>query len=409
MLYRLYEFQQTALLPWRLAGEVTRELLSNPFLPASYTHAGKSMVAGLEIFDDAVRQRPRPDWRIESVTVEGQKHRVHRECILDRPFCHLQRFRREDADDGELPKVLLVAPLSGHYATLLRGTVQALVADHEVYVTDWRDAREVPLDAGDFGFDDYLDELMGFMRHLGRDNHVIAVCQPAPLVLAAVAVMAAQNDPAQPRTMTLMGGPVDTRAEPTQVTRFAESKSLSWFERTLVTEVPSYYPGAGRLVYPGFMQLSGFISMNPSRHFDAHLQMFRHLVRGDGDSAAAHRAFYDEYQAVMDTPGRYYLETVDQIFQRHLLPKGELEWQGQKVNPGKIHKTALLTVEGELDDISAPGQTLAAHDLCTSLPAEQQETYMQKGVGHYGIFNGRRWREQIKPRIADFIRRHASD
>lgn len=408
MLYRLYEFQHAALLPWRLAGDFTRGLLSNPFFPASYTHLGKSVAAGLEIFDDAVRQRPRPDWRIDSVKVDGHQKKVHRDCVLERPFCHLQRFHRDSPDAAKDPKVLLVAPLSGHYATLLRGTIQALVADHDVYVTDWRDAREVPCNEGEFGFDEYLDELMGFMRHLGRDCHVIAVCQPAPLVLAAVSLLAAQDDPAQPRTMTLMGGPVDTRAEPTQVTRFAESKPLSWFERTLITEVPSYYEGAGRMVYPGFMQLSGFISMNPSRHFDAHLRMFRHLVRGDGDSAAAHRAFYDEYQAVMDTPAKYYLETVDRIFQQHLLPKGELEWRGHKVDPASIHDTALLTVEGELDDISAPGQTLAAHDLCSNLSPEMQETYMQMGVGHYGIFNGRRWREQIKPRIADFIRRHSA-
>lgn len=408
MLYRLYEFQHAALLPWRMAGDFTRGVLSNPFFPASYTHLGKSVAAGLEIFDDAVRERPRPDWRVNSVTVDGRRQKVHRDCVIERPFCHLQRFRRDSPEAAKDPKVLLVAPLSGHYPTLLRGTVQALVADHDVYVTDWRDAREVPQDEGEFGFDDYLDELMNFMRHLGRDCHVIAVCQPAPLVLAAVSLLAAQEDPAQPRTMTLMGGPVDTRAEPTQVTRFAESKPLSWFERTLIAEVPSYYEGAGRMVYPGFMQLGGFISMNPSRHFDAHLRMFRHLVRGDGESAAAHRAFYDEYQAVMDTPAKYYLETVDRIFQRHLLPKGELEWRGHKVEPARIRGTALLTVEGELDDISAPGQTLAAHELCSNLSPEMQETYMQMGVGHYGIFNGRRWREQIKPRIADFIRKHSA-
>jgi poly(3-hydroxybutyrate) depolymerase len=321
------------------------------------------------------------------------------------PFCELARFRREGASPDD-PKVLLAAPMSGHHATLLRGTVEALVADHDVYVTDWIDARGVAVEDGAFGIEDYIGYLLKFLRKLGPDLHVIAVCQPAPLVLSAVALLAAARDTAQPRTMTLMGGPVDPAAAPTRVTELADTRSLAWFEKSVLTRVPAYYPGAGRRVYPGFLQLGGFISMNASRHFDAHLKMFRHLVQGDGDSADAHRRFYDEYLAVMDVPAEYYLETIDRVFQRRLLPAGEMTWRGLPVEPSAIERTALLTVEGELDDISAPGQTLAAHALCDGLASGQKHDLLQKGVGHYGIFNGRRWREGIKPAIGDFIRRH---
>lgn len=406
MLYQLYEFQNTALLPWRLLGGVARTLLDSPFFIAGESHAGRSLKAGLDVFEHATRPRGRPEWNLETVEIDGTRRTVTCSTVLDRPFVKLQRFRREGCERRQDPKILLVAPLSGHYATLLRGTVAALLPDHDVFITDWKDAREVPLSEGSFGVDDYIDELLRFMRHLGPDLHVMAVCQPAPLVLASVAILAQADDPAQPRSMILMGGPVDTGRAPTAVTRFAESRPLSWFEHSVIAQVPAYYPGAGRSVYPGFFQIGSFISMNPSRHLESHLQMFHHLVRGDGESVEAHRRFYDEYLAVMDVPADYYLQTVDRIFQRRLLADGDFTWRGCPVRPEAIRKTALLTIEGELDDISAPGQTLAAHDLCANLPAEKRASYQQPGVGHYGIFNGRRWREQIKPRIAAFVRQH---
>jgi len=406
MLYQLYDFHQSALVPWRLLGDMTRSFISHPFVPASYTHFGRSLAAGLEVMESATRQRGKPAWRVDSVKIDGETRAVERKVVARLPFCELARFRREGATADD-PKVLLAAPMSGHHATLLRGTVEALVADHEVYVTDWIDARNVLLEDGDFGVEDYIDYLLRFMRKLGPDLHIVAVCQPAPLVLSAVALMAASEDPAQPKTMTLMGGPVDPAAAPTRVTELADTRPLSWFEQSVLTRVPAYYAGAGRQVYPGFLQLGGFISMNASRHFDAHVKMFRHLVQGDGDSVDAHRRFYDEYLAVMDVPAKYYLETIDRVFQRRLLPRGEMTWRGLPVEPAAIEHTALLTVEGELDDISAPGQTLVAHALCSGLSAARKQDMLQKGVGHYGIFNGRRWREQIKPAIADFIRAQA--
>ncbi len=405
MLYSLYEFQHTALMPWRILSDVTRGVLTHPWVPATYTQLGKSIVAGIDVLDSATQRRPKPAWGIDGVEEDGEQLAVEPRVELHRPFCRLLHFAKQGGKAGQ-PKVLVAAPMSGHHATLLRGTVQALLAGHEVYVTDWTDAREVPVSEGGFGVDDYIDYLLAFMRHLGPDTHVIAVCQPAPLVLAAVSLLAQAGDKAQPRTMTLMGGPVDTTAAPTEVTKLAETRPLSWFEQHLLAEVPGFYPGAGRRVYPGFLQLGGFISMNPSRHFDAHMRYFRHLVRGDGDSADQHRRFYDEYLAVMDVPAEYYIETVDRIFQRHLLPRGELEWRGVRVEPRAIETTALLTVEGELDDISAPGQTIAAHRLCSGLADSKQKDLLQKGVGHYGIFNGRRWREGICPQIGAFIREH---
>ena len=406
MLYSLYEWQSSALAPLRLMGEVTRGVLTNPLHPVSYTHMGRSIVAGLDVFESVTRHRPKPAWGVDSIATAKGQVAIEERLVCETAFCQLHRFRRSDRI-GKDPTVLLVAPLSGHHATLLRGTLRTLLEDHEVYVTDWVDAAQIPAEAGEFGLDQYLGHLLRFIRMLGPEVHVIAVCQPAPLVLAAVALLAADGDPRQPRTMTLMGGPVDVDAAPTVPTRFAKSKPLSWFRRHLVTEVPAYYPGRGREVYPGFLQLGSFISMNPHRHFDAHIKMFEHLIEGDGDSVEAHHRFYNEYLAVMDVPASYYLETVDAVFQRRLLPLGQLRWLGELADCTAIEKTALLTVEGELDDISAPGQTMAAHDLCSSLPESKQANHLQKGVGHYGIFNGRRWREQIKPVIGDFIRQHA--
>ena len=312
-------------------------------------------------------------------------------------------MRGVERDD---PKVLIVAPLSGHHATLLRGTVKALLPHHDCYVTDWVDAKQVPLSDGPFGFDDYVDYVIDFLRFLGPNTHVVAVCQPAVPVMAAVSLLAAADDLVQPATMTLMGGPIDTRAAATAVTKLAEGRPLSWFENTVIETVPFNYAGAGRRVYPGFIQLTGFMQMNLDRHMNAHVKLFDHLIRGDGESADATKRFYDEYMSVLDLPSDFYLETVSSVFQEHLLPRGLMRVHGELVEPMAIRKTALLTVEGELDDISAPGQTLAAHTLCSGLKPHQKFNLLQKGVGHYGIFNGKRWRDEIMPVVRNWIRSH---
>jgi len=346
-----------------------------------------------------LRPRGKPAWNIK--IRRGSVEPLAEEVILDRPFVRLLRFQKPGTAG---PRVLLVAPMSGHHATLLRGTVQDMVdAGLEVFVTDWRDARIVPLLYGDFDLGSYVETVIKFLQHLGPETHVVAVCQPAPAVVAAVSLLAARNDPAQPRSMTLMGGPVDTRAAPTVVTRLAEQHSIGWFERNVVHTVPPWHAGAFRRVYPGFLQLAAFISMNPDRHVEAHRRMFNHLVKGDDDSAAAHRRFYDEYLAVMDVPASYYLETVETFFQKHELPQGRMRVRGERVEPAAIERTALMTVEGELDDISAPGQTIAAHTMCASIPLSRRAQYLQEGVGHYGIFNGRKWRTEILPRIKAFV------
>ncbi len=322
-----------------------------------------------------------------------------------RPFGSLIRFA---AGESARPRVLLVAPMSGHFATLLRNTVEVLAAGHDVYVTDWSDARDVPLGAGRFDLDDYIGYVIDWLRLLGPDVHVIAVCQPAPAVLAAVALMAADRDPAQPRSMVLMGGPVDVRVAPTAPTELAAKRPLAWFERELTMRVPQWYRGAGRTVYPGFLQIGAFMAMHPRRHADAHVAIFDDLVRGDGESAQKRRAFYDEYLSVMDIPAEFYLQTVDEVFQRATLASGSMTWRGRPVDPSAIERTALLTVEGELDDISAPGQTYAAHALCSGIAPARKHNYIQPGVGHYGIFSGSKWRTEIEPHVAAFIAEHAA-
>jgi poly(3-hydroxybutyrate) depolymerase len=381
--------------PARWSAAATQALFSNPFNPFSYTLPGRMLTATAEVFSGVTRKRGKPAWNLPAST----------EILDDRPFGRLIRF--VTGERGEHPKVLLVAPMSGHYATLLRNTVEVLMDDHDVYVTDWNDARDVPLEAGRFDLEDYVAYVMRYIRLLGPDVHVVAVCQPAPAVLAAVALLAADGDPAQPRTMTLMGGPVDVRVAPTAPTELAAAHSLGWFERELTMRVPSWYRGAGRAVYPGFLQIGAFMSMNPARHISAHWEIFQHLVQGDGDSAEKRRAFYDEYLSVMDIPAEFYLQTVDEVFQRATLAGGTMTWRGRRVDPGAIASTALLTVEGELDDISAPGQTLAAHALCTGIPAERRRNVLQRGVGHYGIFSGSRWRADVAPEIARFAREFA--
>ena len=407
MLYGLNDASHYMAAPWRLMAEATQEVFRSPFHPLSYTALGRGIAAGAEVMESMLTRRPKPEWGITETTLDGRDTvPVTVEIAQSAPFCDLIHFRREGAEGRDDPRLLLVAPLSGHYATLLRGTVRELIKTHDVYVTDWRDARLVPLEEGPFGVDAYIGYLIDFIRFLGEGTHTMAVCQPAPLLLSATALMASWHDPATPRSMVLMGGPIDTRVNPTIVTTAAENRPVSWFNRHCIHRLPSYYAGAGRQVYPGFLQIRAFMAMNPARHVGAHVKMFDHLVRGDGDSAEAHRSFYDEYLAVLDVTAEYYLETVDTVFKQHALPRGKMIWKNDGVDPEAITRTALFTVEGELDDISAPGQTHAAQVICDRIPAEMRAHYVQQGVGHYGIFNGRRWRDEIAPRIGRFIRAH---
>ncbi len=399
MLYTMFDAASAAMFPARMWARAASTALRAPAGPDYLTWPSRAAVAWVDVVDDVLRPRSKPDWNVRQR--RGAEAVLHETVELDRPFVRLLRFQAPGAAGK---RVLLVAPMSGHHATLLRGTVQDMVdTGLEVFVTDWRNARIVPLVHGDFDLSSYIETVIGFLRHLGPDTHVVAVCQPAPAVVAAVSLLAARNDSAQPRSMTLMGGPVDTRAAPTAVTRLAEQHPIAWFERHVVATVPPWHPGAFRRVYPGFLQLAAFMSMNPDRHIEAHRRMFDHLVRGDDDSAASHRRFYDEYLAVMDVPASYYLETVETFFQKHDLAEGRMRVRGELVTPAAIEHTALMTVEGELDDISAPGQTIAAQDMCCAIPGDRRAQYLQPGVGHYGIFNGRRWRTEILPRIKAFI------
>ncbi len=407
MLYQLYDLQHAMLTPARLAAEMVRTAFQNPFNPLAYHQMGRSIAAGAEVFERITRRFGKPAFDLPYTEIAGKKVAVTEKIIVEKPFASLLHFKRDIKRND--PAVLIVAPMSGHFATLLRGTVEALLPHHEVYITDWNDARMVPSNI-EFTLDDYILYVREFLSLLGPKTHVIAVCQPAVPVLAAVALMASDKDPNQPASMILMGGPVDTRVSKTAVTDAAETRPLSWFKNTVIADVPAYYPGAFRKVYPGFIQLSGFMSMNLDRHVGSHLNFFKHLVAGDGDSAEAHRKFYNEYNAVMDLTSEFYLQTVDVVFQRQLLPKGHMKWRDpltgelQDVRPQDIEHTALLTIEGELDDISARGQTTAAHDLCYSLSQRKQFHHFQLNVGHYGIFNGKRWRIEIMPRVRHFIR-----
>ncbi|MFA5592236.1 MAG: polyhydroxyalkanoate depolymerase [Micavibrio sp.] len=409
MLYHLYDFQHALLTPVRAAAEMTRASFQNPWNPLAHTQVGRSIAAGAELFERVTRRFGKPEWGLPETIIDGRPVAVTEEATIEKPFCQLTHFKR--AVRRKDPRVLVVAPMSGHYATLLRGTVEALLPHHDVYVTDWIDARQVALGEGRFNLDDYITYLREFMALLGPDTHLIAVCQPAVPVLAAIALMASENDPNQPLSMTLMGGPIDTRISKTAVNRLAEERPLSWFEHAVVETVPAYYPGAFRKVYPGFLQLSGFMSMNLDRHVGSHMKFYQHLVQGDGESADFHRKFYNEYNAVMDITGEFYLQTVDTVFQRHLLPRGQMKWRDPHterlvdVRPRDITHTALFTIEGELDDISSRGQTTAAHDLCYNLPQKKQYHLFQLKTGHYGIFNGSRYRNEVMPRIRNFIRK----
>jgi poly(3-hydroxybutyrate) depolymerase len=404
-MYWLYETSQAALNPARAFADATRLLFKNPLNPLYFTTFGKSVAAAAEVFERSTRRYAQPEWRISSTLVGGQRVPVQITGVWERPFCRLIHFERifEHHPRRPQPRLLIVAPLSGHYATLLRGTVEAFLPNHDVYITEWRDARMVPQSEGSFDLDDYIDYVISMLHALGGDIHVLAVCQPAVPVIAAVSVMEADNDPYVPYSMTLMGGPIDTRCNPTEVNTLAERRGIDWFRRNVITKVPFPNPGFMRDVYPGFLQLHGFVSMNLERHIEAHRELFRHLVQGDGDSAHKHKEFYDEYLAVVDLAAEYYLQTVDTVFVRHALPKGEMMHRDRPVDPSRIKRVALLTVEGEHDDISGVGQTEAAHRLCTNIPAERQAHWLQPGVGHYGVFNGSRFRAEIAPRISDFI------
>ena len=404
-LYWFYETSQAALSPARVLADATRLAFKNPFNPFYLTTFGKSVAAAAELFERSTRRYGQPDWRISSTLVGAERVPVHISSVWERPFCRVLRFERvfERAPRRPQPRLLIVAPLSGHYATLLRGTVEAFLPNHDVYITEWRDARTVPVSEGRFDLDDYIDYLISMFHALGGDTHVVAVCQPAVPVIAAVSVMEADGDPYVPVSMTLMGGPIDTRANPTVVNKLAERRGIDWFRRNVITKVP--FPSAGFLrdVYPGFLQLNGFMSMNLDRHIQAHRDLFLNLVKGDGDSTQKHKEFYDEYLAVMDLPAEYYLQTVDTVFVRHALPDGQMMHRNRPVDPRQIKRVALLTVEGENDDISGVGQTEAAHRLCTNIPPERKSHWLQPAVGHYGVFNGARFRSEIAPRIADFV------
>jgi poly(3-hydroxybutyrate) depolymerase len=402
MLYETYQAHSDAFGPVRWMAEAMKGLLDQPWPVVAHHPVIRSAAAACEMVARAGMWHERPDFRIRGTCVGGRAVPVDEVAVLGHPFCKLLHFKKAVA--VEQPRVLVVAPLSGHFATLLRGTVETLLPEHDVYITDWINARNVPMLYGRFDLDDHIDLVASFLRELGPETHVIAVCQPAVPVLAAVALMAAADDPAQPRSMTLMGGPIDTRRNPTVVNKLATSRPLSWFERNVIATVPPRYSGQFRRVYPGFLQLAGFMTMNLDRHVTAHMDLFKHLVRGDGESAEATRRFYDEYMSVMDLPADFYLQTVSRVFQDHALPLGRFTTRGRRVELGAIERTALFCVEGENDDICAVGQTAAALELCTGLPAAKKAHHLQPKVGHYGVFNGKRWRTETYPRIRDFIR-----
>ena len=409
VLYHIYEMNHAAVAPFRAAAELGLWALRHPLNPLSETIASKTLAAALDVFETTTRRYGKPEFGLHETTIGDKAVPVVEKCVWERPFCKLIHFEREPSALKDMlpqPKLLIVAPLSGHYATLLRGTVEAMLPHCEVYVTDWTDARKVPVTEGSFDLDDYIDYVIDMCHLLGPDVHLLAVCQPSVPVFAAVAAMHDNDDPDVPLSMTLMGGPIDTRENPTEVNRLATERGTEWYERNVVMTVPFPHPGVMRRVYPGFVQLSGFMAMNLDRHMDAHWDYFNHMVEGDGDSAEKHREFYDEYLSVMDMTEAFYLQTVDEVFVKHSLPKGEFMHRGRPIRPAAITRTALMTVEGEKDDISGVGQTKAAHKLCTALPASMKAHWEQPGVGHYGVFNGSRWKNEIAPRVRDFIAAH---
>jgi poly(3-hydroxybutyrate) depolymerase len=410
MLYDAYEVQRSFLAGASKLAGMSAGWLNNPANPVAYASGSPLIAAALDVFAHAAAPRGKPEFGLHQTVVKGRKVKVHEEILVREPFGQLKRFVRAGMADKD-PPLLIVAPMSGHYATLLRGTVERMLPKHDVYITDWRDAKSVPLTEGTFDLDDYIDYLIEFMEAIGELRgerpHVLAVCQPSVPAYAATALMNSTRNRWRPKTLTMMGGPVDSREAPTAVNTLATERPLGWFQKNAVATVPLYYPGAGRKVYPGFLQLAGFMTMNLGSHLVSHWEMFKHLVEGDEESATSTQKFYDEYRSVADMTSEFYLQTVDVVFQRHLLPKGQLMHRGNKVDPKAIKDTALLAIEGERDDISGIGQTKAALDISSGVPHAKKKYFIAKGVGHYGIFNGRKWRDKIAPVVEDWIAKNA--
>ena len=416
MLYQLHEAGRSVMNPLSRWANAMSQMYANPYSPLAYTPYASRMAAGFDLVHRLGKEYEKPAFGLGTTVVDGVEVPVDERVVVDRPFGRLLHFARRLpaslAGRAADPKMLVFAPLSGHHATLLRDTVRTLLPEHDVYVTDWIDGRMVPLSAGAFHLDDYVAYVIEFIRHLGPDVHLMSVCQPTVPVLAGVSIMAKLGDPKLPLSMTMMGGPIDTRHSPTEVNALAIKRPYGWFERNLIYIVPAKYPGAGRRVYPGFLQHTGFIAMNPDRHVNSHWDYYLDLVRGDLDDVEQHRKFYDEYNAVLDMPAEYYLDTIRTVFQEHLLPRGlwDVRFEGEtaRVDPSAIRSVALFTIEGELDDISGSGQTQAAHRLCVNVPQAHRRHLTAEGAGHYGIFSGRRWREFVYPHVRDFVRAHAS-
>lgn len=404
MLYHFNELKEMVFWPASLASRTVNNLLEGW---DSEEHYHRFIKASTALLERTTKTFPKPLFSINSVERDGKKIDIIEKVAQVKPFCVFKKFQKvsngEQIDFEDDPIVLIVAPLSGHYATLLRDTVRAMLPYHTVYITDWRNTRHVDMKWGDFSLDNYIDYLLDFLRFMGKPIHVMAVCQPSVPVLAAASLLAEYKEPCQPKSLILMGGPIDTRINPGKVNKFSQEHSIHWFQRNLIATVPRYYEGSGRKVCPGFIMLSGFMSLNLERHQEASFKLFNHLIKGDMESAEAHKKFYNEYRAVMDLPASYFLQSIEMVFQKYSLPKGEMFWRGYRIQPELIKQTALMTIEGELDDISCPGQTAAAHDLCRSLPDKMRRHHFQKNVGHYGLFNGRRWRSEVQPIISKFI------
>ena len=413
MLYSAFEFGYAAMTPARLAASFGAKFWRSPVNPLADTWVARASAAALDVFENATRRYPKPAWEIEQTLVAGTAVPVSIEIAAEKSFARLLHFRRDERALRAVrgaghrdPATLIIAPLSGHYATLLRGTVEAMLPGHDVYITDWTNARNVPVSAGRFDLNDFVDYLIEFLEAIGPGAHAIAVCQPGPALLAAAALMSEDENPCRPASITIMGSPIDARRSPTVPNLLAQERKFDWFERNMIYTTPAPYPGVMRRVYPGFVQLYSFLSMNHDRHLNAHYDYFNHLVEGDGDGADKHRSFYDEYLSVLDLTEEFYLQTIREVFQEFSLAEGNLLHRGRRVRPEAITDIALMTVEGENDDISGIGQTQAAHDLCANIPAEMKFDYIQPGVGHYGVFNGSRWRTEIQPRLAKFILEH---
>ncbi len=409
MLYALYEAQKSALAGVSALASGAATWLSNPFNPWSYGDASPVVTSALDVFAHAAQPYGKPDFGLTETRINGVSVPITEDVVMRAPFGQLKRFVRTPTKGVSLknhPKLLVVAPMSGHFASLLRGTVEQMLPDHDVYLTDWRDAKNISTRDGSFDLNDYIDYVIGYLEHMGPGAHVLAVCQPSVPVFAAVALMNAARHPCAPASLTMMGGPVDTRENPTEVNQLAMTRPFAWFEQNVIATVPAYYRGGGRRVYPGFLQLSGFMTMNLGNHMMSHWNLFKHLVQGDGESADSTKAFYDEYRSVCDMTAEFYLQTIDQVFQRHLLPKGEFMHRGERVDFSKITKTAILAIEGERDDISGIGQTRAALTMASKLAPAKKHYYLAKTVGHYGIFNGRKWRDVISPVVKEFIATH---